>query len=527
MARTSWKTESHRLQAELLAAKEQLQAATLQRAESANYERILASLRQANYDYGRFTTMQSYVPVFPKSHEELLRKIFAISFNPLAHRILQIPVEMLHQYATPFQTEDKREEELLTDFWFDPINNFPVFSRQIIYEYGQWGEQCYPAFVNDIDKKVRLDYIHPMLIEQTILDPDNQRVVIGVKLKSAPRQPEAQILRTIISPHGMDDGLSPETIAKRETFFITDPQTGERVERHCFLFQEAPHYDSGSKEFGLSLRGTPDLTTLYDWILSTDDILSSMVERADLLSRTLWTLQVENGNLREGDEYNLDTLRQKFGKVPEKWEIRITNEKMKYQRHDYPAGTSDMVELLKAVQLYVVSGSSYPEHWFLGGVNSNTASSTAMEFPTLKKLESRQHMINHIWHTLFTHQCAMAGIESPKFKVVSTPLKDTTAQTLADSLKVLGESLTNAQTQKWLSEREAQTIYRKLVQELGVKLAEEPTFSDEELAVRANAKLLQEKLLQQPQPSSTEEASPAVLAQPEKPSSDNSMGRAA
>ena len=60
-----------------------------------------------------------------------------------------------------------------------------------------------------------------------------------------------------------------------------------------------------------------------------------------------------------------------------------------------------------------------------------------------------------------------------------------------------------------------------------MKLAEEPTFSDEELAVRANAKLLQEKLLQQPQPSSTEEASPAVPTQPEKPSSDNSMGRAA
>lgn len=502
--------ELTRLQASLSSVSQELQSLKQVRGEAASQERILASVRAANYDFSQLTTTSAFVPVFPKTQDELLRKIFAISFNPLAHRILQIPVELLHQHATPFQTEVKKEEEVLTDFWFDSINNFPVFSQKIIFEYGLYGEQCYTVFVNESTKKVRLGYIHPMLIEQSILDPDNDRIVIGVKLKSAPRQPEAQILTTIISADDPDDGLSPETIAVRETFLITNPQTGERIKRNCFLYQEAPHFDSGSKNYGLSLRGTPDLTTLYDWILSTDDILSSMVERADLLSRTLWTLQVEGGNLMEGSEYNLDTLRQKFGKVPEKWEVRITNEKMKYERHDSPFGTSDMVELLRAVQLYVISGSSYPEHWFLGGVNSNKASSTAMEFPTLKKLESRQHTINHIYNTLFTYQCVQAGIAKPTFKVVSTPLKDTTAQTLADSLKILGESLTNAQTQKWLMEEEARTIFRKLVQELGVKLTEHPEFPEDEPDPIMGTPLIPPTDDSQELPLATEDSPPAT-----------------
>lgn len=326
--------------------------------------------------------------------------------------------------------------------------------------------------MNPINKRVRLGSIHPMVVEQTILDPDNDRTVIGIKLRDPDprRQKNAEILTTIIDPYENEqDTFSKETIELRDSFRITDPRSKQRVKRHCFLFQEKPHYTKGSDTYGISLRGTPDLTYLYDWILATDDMLTSTIERADLLSRTLFTLQVEGGNLLEGNEYNLDNLRQRYGRVPERWEIRVTNEKMKYLRQDPPGQNSDMVELLRAVQLYVISGCGYPEVWFLGGVNANKASSTNMEFPTLKKLEGRQETHNGIYETLFTYQVIQHNIV-PSFKMVNTPLKDATAETLANAIKTAGESLGNAEDRLWLDNFEAGKTYRSLVQELGTQL---------------------------------------------------------
>lgn len=465
------------------------------RAESVAQERIVASVRAAN----RGTSLPanaSDLPLFPKSHDDLLRRCFALSFNPLANRILKIPCDLLHQYATPFHTEDLHEEEILEAYWNDPINNFPEFSRQIIYNYGLYGEQCFTVFTNGINKHVRHGEVNPYNIDFIISDPDNPRIPIGVRLKTKKLlgnllKPDVdEILLVLRAPGKTEmDLYSPETRAFRKQFKITDPLTGRRVTRECFLFQEQPRYDTKGISYQgqslQSLRGTPDLTTIHDWVLATDDILASMIERADLLSRTLWTLQVEGGNLREGDELNLDTLKQRFGTVPNRWEVRVTNEKMKYERHDAPVGNSDMTELLEAVQMYIIGGVGYPETWFLGGRNSNKASSLTMEFPTLKKLENRQHTINNIYDTLCTYQVMEAGIHKPTFKLVNTPLKDTLQKTLTESLMVLGTSLATAQSQNWLSHEEAGTVYRKLIQDLGVKLADRPNLSEKDISSNA------------------------------------------
>ena len=469
-----------------------------QKAQAASQQRILADIRAAGFDYSQFDSSGS-LPLFPKTQDELLRRVIALSFNPLAHRILQIPCDLLHQQSSPFQTENTEEEEILRNFWEDPINNFPEFSRQIIYDYGLFGEQCFTVFTNPISKRVRLGRIHPFTIEQTILDPDNDRIVIGVKLRNEynPRNhaisQDDQILIVMQTPNSTimkkdDHGIpyialdeqneielfSPQTCTMRQRFCITDPVSKERKHRFCFLFQENPHFDLySSQDWGLSLRGTPDLTTVHDWILATDDLLSSTIERGDLLSRTLYNMYVDGGNLNEGDPLNLDMLKQRFGQLPKRWEVNVFNEKIKMERQDAPPGNSDMKSLLDSVVLYILGGVGIPETWFMGGQNSNRSSGETMEFPTLKKLENRQNTITNIYETLFTYQVIMAEIE-PSFKMTTTPLKDTTQKTLSESLKILAESLTNAQIQHWLMPEEAATIYRKLIQDLGTKLKDIP-----------------------------------------------------
>lgn len=497
---------AQRLAAELRLTQDELTALKSSKAAAASQERILASIRAVGFDYSKLGQLTLY-PTFPKSHADLLRRVFALSFNPMAHRILSIPVDLLHQHATPYQTENPDEERILSEFWHDPINSLCILLKQIIYEIGLYGEYFPTVFVNPISRQVRLGAINPFLVQSVIVDPDNDRIPIGVKLINPTdvADKDEQIVTTILSPRNLmfqqpvdayqqpmmprmvlDEDIerslfSPRTQHLRSTFGIRHPVTKQKAPQFCFVFQEQPHFDYGTFRYmyedqylyGMSLRGTPDLIHVHDWILASDDLLSSMIERGDLLSRTLWTLQVDGGNLRQGDELNLDNLKARFGKVPERWEVRITNERMKYQRHDMPTGNSDMIELLRGVVRYIVSGCGYPETWFLGGVDANKASSTNMEFPTLKKLEGRQHTINHILTTLFDFVLAQHSV-IPSYKIASTPLKDTTQETLAASLKTLGDSLAIAQTQGWLQSAEAGTIYRKLVQDLGVKLKDMP-----------------------------------------------------
>ena len=498
---------AQRLEAELRLTQDELTTLKAHKAQAASQERILAGLRAIGFNINN-TGQTSLYPTFPKSHAELLRRVFALSFNPMAHRILSIPVDLLHQHATPYQTEHPDEAQILDDFWNDPINQLSILLKQIIYEIGLYGEYFPTIFVNPISRQVRLGAIHPFLVQSVIVDPDNDRIPIGVKLLNPNdvEDKDEQIITTILAPENLrfqqavdaynqplmpqltlnediERALfSPRTQALRTTFGIRKAGIPDKVPQYCFVFQEQPHFDHGTFKFqgegktqhGLSRRGTPDLIHIHDWILASDDLLTSMIERGELLSRTLWTLQVDGGNLRQGDELNLDALKARFGKVPERWEVRITNERMKYERHDLPNGNSDMIELLRGVVRYIISGVGYPETWFLGGVDANKASSTNMEYPTLKKLEGRQHTVNHILKTLFDFVLAQHNV-TPSYKIVSTPLKDTAMETLANSLKVLGDSLTIAQTQGWLQGTEAGTIYRKLVQDLGVKLKDAPS----------------------------------------------------
>jgi len=470
----SSKAEKTRLQAEVRSLQHELASFKTRRAEAATQERLLASIRAANYDYKKLTSSSSLL-LFPKSYDALIQRIYSISFNPLAHRILNIPCDLIHQQTTPFQSDNKEEEKLLNEFWFDPINNMPVLSREIIYKYGLFGEQYFTVFTNLVNNRLRLGTIHPFQVEQTILDPDNDRVIIGVKLKkqnelTPESKADANIVTTLLSAdHNEQDLFSPETQALRASFRVTDPITKQRQQRFCFVFQNNPQFFQGSKDWGISKRGIPDLTPLYDFILATDDILSSMVERADILSRTLWTLQVEGGTLEENDPLNLDRLKERFGTVPERWEVLVSNEKMKWDRQDAPIGNSDMVQLLNAVQLYILGGVGYPEVWFMGGRNSNRASSLTMEYPTLKKLENRQHTIYNIYETLLSYQVQQAHL-TPSFKMVSTPIKDSTQKMLVDALLVLSEGLERAQSLQWVNSFEAATIYRSLIQDLGIKL---------------------------------------------------------
>jgi len=483
LPRPKYKERSRDLEAQVASMRQELsylRELHSTQAHSATEQRLVAEIRQTNFNYTELTKQlgggdnAGFLSAFP--YDEIIRKAHALSYNPFAQRILQIPRDLLMRWEYPFKSKDKTEETRLKAYWEDPQNNFPEWRKQILVDFGFYGEQIFTTFTNPVSKIVRHGEIIPYAVDTIIGDPDNDRVPIGIKLKSGTQTEE--ILTTIIEPvqqpvfgeknrawHEAEERhFSPETRALRDSFTIADPRTGKRIKRYVFLFQIHPKIVSCDKKWGTNRRGTSDLETLIDWILATDDCLSSILERADLLSRTLWQLKVNGGNMNPGDPMNLDTIREKYASPPNKYEVKVTNEHMTWTREDGTMANSDMIQLFQEIQQYCVGGSGYPSHWFVGGRNSNRASADAEETPALAKLETRQDTFLGMFKKLFKFQLVQFGDQDHQFEMIRTKLKKRDLVMFASAFLKFTDSLLTGKTEGWVSPIEAAQIYRQFLQ---------------------------------------------------------------
>lgn len=152
--------------------------------------------------------------------------------NPLANRLIELPVAFLLAEGVTLQVKDEEAQKWLRKFWNDPINNMDIKLPKKVRELALYGEQCYPAFVNEMNGHVRLGYLDPGLIETVVTDPDNIEQPIGVVTKKD-RKGIARRYRIIVNGpedafqngHAISVKLSPMAIASisRSTICRTRP----------------------------------------------------------------------------------------------------------------------------------------------------------------------------------------------------------------------------------------------------------------------------------------------------------------
>jgi len=104
------------------------------------------------------------------------------SQNPLAHRLIEIVTNFCVGNNITWESDNKDTEEFLTQFWYHTRNSFDKTQPQRVSELLLYGEQCYPIFTNPKNGLLQLGNIHPAYIKQTILDPDDYKLVIGVEV---------------------------------------------------------------------------------------------------------------------------------------------------------------------------------------------------------------------------------------------------------------------------------------------------------------------------------------------------------
>lgn len=312
--------------------------------------------------------------------------------NPLANRIIELPVAFLLAEGVKLASDNEDAQKTLNRFWNDPINRMAVKLPEKVRELSLYGEQCYPAFVNEHSGAVRLGYLDPSLIATVVTDPDNRSQPIGV-VTTKDRKGQARRYKVIIN--GGEDVFTARTQQIREGF--TD---GE-----AFYFRV--------NNLAAGARGRSDLLAAADWLDGYDQFLFGELDRAKFQRAFFWDVTMKGATAEQV------SARVREISAPSPASVRVHNdsEEWKTEAPDLKAG--DSAEHARLFRNHVLGGQTIPEHWYGGGGDINRNAASEMGEPTFKIFSMRQSLwkefLQEIGRYVLRKSALAARREEPEF----------------------------------------------------------------------------------------------------------------
>jgi ribulose bisphosphate carboxylase small subunit len=289
--------------------------------------------------------------------------------NLLANRMIELPVAYILAEGVSLTVENEDAQNWLNAFWNDPINLMDIRLVEKVRELALYGEQCWPAFANDINGHVRLGYLDPELIETVVKDPDNSTQPIGVITKKN-KKGIARRFKVIIN--GPENCFSPRTQEIRDSF-----EDGE-----CFYFCV--------NKVSNASRGSSDLLAAADWVDGYDQFLFGELERSNFARAFIWDIEMVGATQKEVED------RAKNFQAPAPGSARVHNEREKWRTVSPTLNSTDTEVTGRMFRNHALGGSTIPEHWFGGGGDVNRATASEMGDPTVKIFSMRQQMIKYM-----------------------------------------------------------------------------------------------------------------------------------
>ncbi len=305
--------------------------------------------------------------------------------NLLANRLVELPVAFMLSQGVKVVASDEEVQEWIDRFWKDPINQMDIKLITKARQLSLLGEQCYPAFVNEVNGHVRLGYLDPDQIATIVKDPDNSEQPIGV-VTVKDKHGKARRYKIIVN--GPEDIFTKRTQLIRESF-----DDGE-----CFYFN-VNAISNGS-------RGRSDLLAQIDWLDSYDQFLFGEIDRSQFMRAFIWDVELANAT---PDEVN---ARAKQIESPSPASTRVHNDSEKWNAVSPTLGSADTEKTAKLFRNHVLGGASLPEHWYGGAGDVNRAVGAEMGEPTFKIFEMRQTFIGYMLETILTFQIRMRATKA-------------------------------------------------------------------------------------------------------------------
>lgn len=404
----------------------------------------------------------------PLTHQRMQElAIYLWESNLLANRIIELPLAYLLAEGVRLTAEDENVQELLDRFWQDPINQMDLKLPKKCRELALFGEQCYPAFVNEMTGHVRLGYLDPSLIETILTDPDNGEQPIGVVTK---RDKKGNQRRYKIIVNGPERELFTErTVRIRNTL-----QTGE-----CFYFTV--------NDLSNGTRGRSDLLAQIDWLDAYDQYLFGELERAQHMRAFIWDVTMKGATPEEVK------ARAKQVTAPKSGAVRLHNDSEEWKAETPGLQAQDSAEGAKLFRNHILGGGTIPEHWYGGASDVNRATGDSMGEPTFKTFIMRQTYIGYMLETMgkyairqweLAHSRSEPDLFDPIYKIRAQwpemVARDTTKY--ASALQQVAAALVIALDRNIMTDETAVRILENICGRLGVEFDAEDEIKNARVA---------------------------------------------
>ena len=392
--------------------------------------------------------------------------------NLMANRLIELPLAFLLADGISLEVKDPEAQKTLDRFWNDAINAMDLKLPKRVRELALYGEQCYPAFVNEHSGDVRLGYLDPAHIQEVITDPDNPEQPIGVVTV---RNKKGQYRRYKVIVNADDSEVfTARTQAIRATF--TD---GE-----CFYF--------AVNALSSGVRGRPDLLASADWLDAYDDFLFGELDRIKFLRAFVWDVTLNGADP--------ERVKQRAAEIapPGPNSVRVHNDSEVWAAISPGLNAADTSESARLLRNHVLGGRSLPEHWFGGGGDVNRSTGESMGDPAFKVFSMRQRELKHILEEIgrFVLRMKLAATRETPFDLgddatrVTAVFPEMIARDTSRYAAALQQVIVAGSTaidQKLLSRAMALKIIASVATFLGVEIDAEAELmaADEEASKRA------------------------------------------
>ncbi len=393
-------------------------------------------------------------PLTIKRQQDLA--VYLWQTNLIARRLIELPISYLLAEGVSVKVDDEEAQAWVDAFWRDPINRMDIKLEKKVRELALYGEQFYPAFVNEVNGHVRLGYLDPGIIETIVLDPDNVEQPIGV-VTTKDRKGVARRFKVIVN--GPEDVFTKRTQEIRQTF--TD---GE-----CFYFQ--------INALSNQARGTSDMLGQMDWLDAYDSALFGELDRWQFMRAFVYDVTLKNATPEEVKQ------RAKEIKVPAPGSVRVHNDAEEWDTVAPDLGSYESANSARLFRNHIIGGATIPEHWFGGGGDVNRATASEMGEPTFKVFSMRQATIGYMLEEIATYvirqrlqvmlgatpeQYGNAADFVPRCEWPEMTIRDTTAYASALQQVVIGCGV--AIDRGLLSEETAIAIIAQVAGRLGIEI---------------------------------------------------------
>jgi hypothetical protein len=359
--------------------------------------------------------------------------------NPLAKWIIEVVTAFVTAKGLPVTCVNEDVQQVVTDFWQDPVNRLDLHWENFVRELGIYGEQLWPAFVAQQTGRVRLGYIDPALIDTVYCDPHNVKLKLGVTVGGSNAEPPRRL--AIVLDEENEAFLSEAGRELRDSF-------GDGL---CFFHT----INALTNE----MRGTSDLFEIADHLDNYEQFLYDAGEKYARFNSFYYDVTV-NG----ADAKKLEEERAKY-EPPRNGGAFIHNEKVTSEAVSPDLKSEDNAAAARLHRNHILGSKGLPEHWFGGGGDVNRATAAEMDAPARKLISSRQERVKNMLELMidFVIDSAVAahyltGVPEDElyaYEVQTPDISDKDVGKLSSMLTQVASSLTVAETQGWIGHDEA------------------------------------------------------------------------